>query len=542
MLIALPQVQGLIWPQQSIGWLKGLQRFSDHAFFIRSLIYAGCPIFIAAIWWVLFDFFKDICKAEASFPYVETTSRKRKLLAGLSILPPVAWFLASDRWLLGKRTTRSTLNYFWCASFAVVIGVLIYAGHRIYDQQSGNLFWFAEKVVSYPEEYSAPFYLFFIGSTILFQSVFVFCLTALAYSLAPCQLGLRDRLRRGVPFIVGLVVLSSMLLGFKMLFRAYGMNGRGFMETLNLPDKNPEIKSALILSSDKNGVSKVSLQSLPIEAQLVGYVTESVPATSSNLSSIESYIKNHQRTFYRSDAYDVEALGHYANWDVVEGSRWLQAAAMGGGSLISRMIGLAVVGIGPTTPENKAYLEKWADESIWWHSVIFSAKLARLYALYGDQRRARYFENKAVMLQNTDERDTRLSVQDIHQALALPPQTVTNGRIVGRLVLGTGVSAPERIGLFYLVPVGNKPFHGPDLGGPTQLSTIIGLRDAKAIGRDLTFTFSNVRNGVYCIAFMFNSDKLPPSSRIVVKNNPGYFQIDRQKPVKDLRVINISRS
>jgi len=335
-----------------------------------------------------------------------------------------------------------------------------------------------------------------------------------------------------------------MVLGLKTLFHAYGMYGQSFTEALNLPDRQPQTKSVLLLCSDDKGISRVALRSLPITAQLLDlYLMENVPATPSNLNAIESYIKSNRRTFYLKDAYDIEALGHYANWDMAEGSRWLQEAAMGGGHLITRMMALAVLALGPTTPEQKAYLDKWADESIWWHGAISSAKLARIYALYGDVAKVKYFQNKALKLQTSDERDIRLTLEDIRHDSIPRPGTLTDGRIVGRLVLRTGQMAPERIGLFCIAPAGSKPpLQSPDMGGPAKFTTFIALRDAKIIRKDLQFSFANVREGIYCLAFMFDSNKLPLGSRIVVKNNPGYFQIDRQKPIKDLHVISISRT
>lgn len=541
--IGLPQIQSLVWPQQNIVWLRTLQMLLNNHVFIWVFIFLGYPIFLAATWWVLFDFFKDICKTDTSFPYEETIPWKKKLLAGLSILPPMAWFFASDRWLLGKRGTRSTLSDMWCAAFLGVLGVLVYSGYDISGKETVKLYWFASHIFSLDKEYSASFYFFFIGTTALFDGLSVFCVAALAYSLAPCQLVLRERVRRGIPFAVSLLGLLVLGIGVDALYHHYGMNGSGFAETLNLPNRKPEIKSVLMLDSDKNGIPRVTLQSLPIEVQLVRYAAiENVPATSSNLISIESYIRNNHRAFYLKDAYDVEALGYYANWDVTNGAHWLQAAAMGGGSLISRMLAVALLAMDPTTPENKAYVEKWADESVWWHGVTTCTKLARIYAFYGDLTRAHYFEEKAVKLQSTNQRDTRYTVADIHHDCTIRPGTFTDGCIEGRLALGAGVTAPERVGLFYLAPVGIVPFRKPNMGGPVIFSTLFSLRDAKVIGKDLQFSFRNVRNGVYCIVFMFDADTLPPSSKIVIKNNPGSFQIDRQKPVEDLRIISISRT
>jgi len=547
MMIALPQFQGLIFPLQTIGWMKCLQRLSDNAFLTRFFIFGGYPLFTAAVWWVLFDFFKDVCKTDTSSPYMETIPRNRKLLAGFSILPPLAWFLASDRWLLGKRAGRSTLNYFWCATFAVIIGLFVYAGHRIYDKESLKLMWFAQNVISYPEEFSASYYLFFIGSMALLASTFIFCVSTLMYSLAPCQLVLKDRLRRGVPFIIGLAILASMLLGLKMIFNAYGMHGQNFTEALNLPDRQPQIKSVLLLSSDGKGIPKATLRSLPITAQLIDFsLIEDVPTTPSNLAVVESYIAKNKRAFYLKDAYVIEALGHYANWDVSGGTHWLHEAGMRGGSLISRMMALAVLGIGPTTPENKAYLDKWADESIWWHGVSSAAKIARIYALYGDATKAKYFQDKAIELQNSNERDPRLTIEGIRHDFTPRIGTLTDGHITGHLILEEGQVSPERVGLFRVglpgVPGDKPPFHDPDMGGPAKFATYIYLLDAREIGKDLKFSFTNVRDGIYELAFMFNADKLPANSKIIVKNNPGCIQIDRQRRVKDLSAINISRS
>jgi len=224
-----------------------------------------------------------------------------------------------------------------------------------------------------------------------------------------------------------------------------------------------------------------------------------------------------------------------------EGSHWLNEAGMRGGSLMSRMMALAVLGIGPTTPENKAYLDKWADESIWWHGAASAAKIARIYALYGDGPKAKYFQDKALKLQNSSERDTRLTSDGIRHDFTPRPGTLTTGRIVGHLILEEGQLPPDRVGLFRVGLPGDKPpFHDPDMGGPAKFSTYVYLLDARAIGKDLQFSFANVREGIYGLAFMFDSSKLPPNSKIIVKNNPGYFQVDKERPLKNLRVINIS--
>ena len=232
------------------------------------------------------------------------------------------------------------------------------------------------------------------------------------------------------------------------------------------------------------------------------------------------------------DAYRVVSVGYLINWNSKKGFAARHRAARDSGNLTSTMIELPSLNRLPITEEYKDYLDEWANEEKYYHGPRQLLSLAKAYRRFGDSSKMEYFKKKVLEHPIANDKDKKEA-----KNLQFPTDGILiNGVIKGRILTGKNLPQPENVGLFWADPKYPKE---PSLDGwSVGICLISGQSIEKKDGK---FTFTNIGEGTYQLAFMFDGEKLSAGEKIKVLSNPGFVSLSKKTPVKNLGVITISK-
>ncbi|MBN1384311.1 MAG: hypothetical protein JW983_05470 [Elusimicrobia bacterium] len=565
--IALPKYDNMLLRREEIKDIKiflGLANFFSSA---RSNIIG--IIFILVSWVVIFWFLKNLSGFEDVYPY-KTTAKWKKFVLFISIvippvllwttmnlsffqinetkwIPPVLfasasgmlWIFASAKWLCGTESEPIFLKYKWCFLLGVAGILTAYGVFALVGNTHILFYYFVSNVLSYPYEvFISQKAVIFLAGIFSFSGFFMAGVIApILYSFAPVKISFKKRLLRILPGLYLFIFVIIGYQGFKLYLNKFDYNKKSFVEAIGISENQKKIKTVVILTKDKKGKVISKLENVPIEESLYfnfledfdTFLSKKVSLTEQNLRKIEEYTKSHKKSFYLREAHRVLVSGYFMNWDTVKGFPARHIAGRDYGDIMSRMLELPGLSRLPVTEEYRKYLDEWANEEKYYHGPLPLISLAKAYKHFGNSSKMKYFKKKALEHPAAENRDKE-RIKD----LRFPAEGVlTNGIIKGRILTGNNLPQPEKVGLFWADPEHPRE---PSLSG---LALSIILISSQDIDRNGIFEFTDIGEGYYQLAFMFDSKKLSADEKIKVLSNPGFISLNKTFPQKDLGVIKI---
>lgn len=572
-MIGTPHYENLMVPKDSVVAIKFFSKLKEFA--ETNIGIAAGIIFGLVFYLVFFWFLKNLSNTGEIIPY-KRAPRKKKIVLFISSIflavmlwaiqklqhipsflfikdeinwilliiggaaPGILWIFASAKWLNKNEDESILLSYKWCFLLGVA-GALI--GYGIFSL-SGNMgvpfFFFVKDILFYPDEIflSIKAITFFIVS-FGFSGFFIAGIIAsVLYSFAPIKISFKIRLSRILPGLCLFIFAIVICQGFKLYLNKFDYDKKSFAEAMGISENQKKSKTVLLLTKDKKGKTISKLKSVAMEDTPFFSGIESsyfplpkVSVDEQNLKKIEEYIKNHKRSFYLRSAYHMLSVGYLINWNSQKGFAIRHVAARDSGDLISTMLELSSLNRLPVIEEYKKYLDEWANEEKYYHGPRIMLRLAKAYRHFGDFSKMEYFKKKVLehpVINNKDKEEAK--------NLRFPAAGIlTDGIIKGKILMDSNLPQPEKVGLFW---ADSEHPREPALDG---LSVGISLVSGQNIDKDGRFIFTNIGEGTYQLAFMFDSEKLSAAEKLEISNNSGFVSLSKKTPVKNLGVITISK-
>ncbi len=575
MMIGTPRFGNLMVPKDSIAFANFFSKLKG---FAETNIGTALGIILGIIFYLVFFWFlKNLSNTGEITPY-KIAPRKKKIILFISgilalglpflvklakplpvfridetkwILPVlfwavaifsagILWILSSAKWFGGQETEKIRLDYKWCFLLGIVSALAAFGIFTLTEYTFTPFFFFTKDILCYPDELflSIKAITFLIVSSGFSRFFIAGIIASVMYSFAPIKISFNIRISRILPGLFLFIFIVIGWQGFKLYLNKFDYDKKSFAEAVGLSENQKKIKTVLLLTKDKNGKTISKLKNVTMEDTPFFSGIESsysplpkVSIVEKNLEKIEEYIKNHRRSFYLHSAYHMLSVGYLMNWDSKKVFTARHRSATDSGNLISTMIELLSLSRLPVTEEYKKYLDEWANEEKYYHGPRILLRLAKAYRHSGDSSKMEYFKKKSLEHPVADDKN-----KEEAKNLQFPTNGIlTDGVIKGRILMGSNLPQPEKVGLFW---ADNKCPVEPSLDG---WAVGIYLISGQSIDKDGKFIFTNIGEGTYQLAFMFDSEKLSADEKIKVMNNPGFVSLSKKTPVKNLGVITISK-
>ncbi|MEK7842186.1 MAG: hypothetical protein AAB197_05870 [Deltaproteobacteria bacterium] len=343
-------------------------------------------------------------------------------------------------------------------------------------------------------------------------------IAGLIVALAPVYRRWQQRLQWFIlPVTLSAVLAVVIFVVYTDAAKKYDLGKKDLAQAAGVPDKAMESLTLVLLKQDT-----ATVQEWPLQARGSGFVsTGTVAATGESLKRIEDYLAEHKNgSVFTYAAQDALIRGHHVMWDLEKGLEYQFRYAEN--TLLHRLILLSRLRYLPVTSKNLGYLKALSDESKWYVGRDACLRIAEAFMHFGMTKEAQDWVNKG------KERGA-----DISKALFLKDKVLTQGRINGRVMVNGMANVSTRVALMRQDYKIDKIEDG---------SLIHKLIDVQKIGKDGSFTFSNIGKGDYLLIIVADKNIIPydiASDGLKVKNIPGTVKIDINKPARDLGTMNI---